>query len=97
MVSSRPEADTTSISPSPSISAAYTDPAPSALVAISEAVKETVPLNIVIATLVTTPVMEIVGVAVITSLKLAVIVTVSVGASRLSVSVSVRVTVTLEL
>ena len=49
---------------------------PSALVAISEAVKETVPPPD-IATLVTTPVIEIVGVAVMVSLNVAVIVTVS--------------------
>ena len=40
MVSSIQEAERISISPSPSISAAKTDLAPSALVAISEAVKE---------------------------------------------------------
>ena len=45
------------------------------------------------ATLVTTPVMEIVGVAVIASLNTAVIVTVSDAANKLSSSVSEKVTV----
>ena len=85
------EADTISISPSPSISAANTDLAVSAFVAISAAVKEAVPPNM--ATLVTTPVMEIVGVAVMASLNVAVIVTVSDAAKKLSESESVSVTV----
>ena len=45
------------------------------------------------ATLVTTPVMEIVGVAVMASLNVAVIVTVSDAAKKLSESESVSVTV----
>ena len=47
----------------------------------------------VIITLVTIPVMEIVGVAVITSEKTAVIVTTSEVETKLSLSVSVKVTV----
>ena len=49
------------------------------------------------ATLVTTPVIEIVGVAVIASEKTAVIVTVSEAANKLSSSVSDKITDTLEL
>ena len=96
MVLSLKEADTISISPSPSISAAKTDIAASALVAISEAVKEAVPPPD-IATLVTTPVIDILGAGFMASVNVAVIVTVSEAASRLSASVSVRVTLTLEL
>ena len=80
-----------SISPSPSISAAKTEVATSSPLFTLEAVKETVPLNIV--SLLTTPVIEIVGVAVIPSLKVAVMVTVSEAAKKLSSSVSLRVTV----
>ena len=47
--------------------------------------------------MVTTPVIEIVGVAVMASVNVAVMVTVSEEASRLSASVSVSVTLTLEL
>ena len=57
-------------------------------------VYEFVPDTGVIITLVTTPVIEIVGVAVIASVKAAVIVTVSDPDSRLSVSVSAKITVT---
>ena len=60
-------------------------------------VYEFVPDTGVIITLVTTPVIEIVGVAVMASVNVAVIVTVLEAANKLSASVSVRVTVTLEL
>ena len=83
-----------SISPSPSISAAKTDIAPLAFVSISKGVvKEAAAVPPNMATLVTSPVMEIVGVAVIASLNVAVMVTVSDAAKKLSSSVSEKVTV----
>jgi hypothetical protein len=92
MVSSLKEADIISISPSPSISAAKTSSTKSALVAIEAVVKEAVPPNI--ATLERSPPeIEMVGVVVRASEKIAVIVTVSDAANKLSESESVSVTV----
>jgi hypothetical protein len=95
MVLSLAEAETISISPSPSISAAKTEVAPSALVAISAAVKETLPADPPdIATLERRPPeIEMVGVVVRASEKIAVMVTVSDAAIRLSESEFVSVTV----
>ena len=89
------EADTISISPSPSISAANTERATNALVAISAAVKETLPEDPPdIATLERRPPeIEMVGVVVRASEKIAVMVTVSDAAIRLSESEFVSVTV----
>ena len=74
------------------MSAAKTDLAPSALVAISAAVKEAVPADI--ATLERSPPeIEMVGVVVRASEKIAVMVTVSDTANKLSESEFVSVTV----
>ena len=89
------EADTISTSPSPSISAANTERATNALVAISVAVKEVLPEDPPPMTTLDSspPEIEMVGVDVRGSEKIAVMVTVSEAAIRLSESEFVSVTV----
>ena len=94
MVLSFEEADKMSISPSPSISAANTDNGKSALVAISAAVKVTLPEDPPPMTTFerSPPEIEMVGVVVRASEKVAVMVTVFDAAIRLSESEFVNVT-----